>query len=120
MERGHSCPRSLAFGDISHNELRGNPGDTYEEEDAVTLATHPPTDPREFLSDFGLTQPSSQAAFKVFVILTTGNEAGSAGMVVTRTGRSRACRESSSLFPSPLSRILRARRRVAEHPKSRA
>lgn len=71
---------------LARYELRGNPGDTYDEQDAVTLATHTPTDPREFLTGFGLTQPGTQAAFKVFVILTTGNEAGSAEMMVERPG----------------------------------
>ncbi|MGL5962871.1 MAG: hypothetical protein ACRCZ2_00495, partial [Fusobacteriaceae bacterium] len=65
-------------------ELRGNPGDSYDEEDATTIATHGPADPNEFLTTFGLSQPGTQVAFKVFVVLETGNEAGSATMVVER------------------------------------
>jgi hypothetical protein len=40
--------------------------------------------PQEFLTGFGLTQPGTEASFKVYVILTTGNEAGSAPMTVER------------------------------------
>jgi len=69
---------------LARYELRGNPGEKYEEEDAITLATHSPADAREFLTGFGLTQPGTQASFKVFVILETGNEAGSAAMTVER------------------------------------
>ncbi len=69
---------------LDHYELRGNPGSDYKEDDAVVIANNLPADPREFLTTFGLTQPGAQAAFKVYVILTTGNEAGSAEMVVTR------------------------------------
>ena len=59
---------------------------TYHKGDAVTLATHAPAEPREFVTGFGLTQPGTQAAFKVFVVLDTGNEAGSAAMTVERPG----------------------------------
>ena len=69
---------------LARYELRGNPGDTYDDDDAVTIATHTPGDPREFLTGFGLTQPGTHASFKVYVILTTGNEAGSAPMRVER------------------------------------
>ncbi len=69
---------------LARYELRGNPGEEYDEDDAVTLATHSPTAAREFLTGFGLTQPGTQASYKVFVILATGNEAGSATMTVER------------------------------------
>ena len=71
---------------LARYELRGNPGDTYDENDAVTITSHLPADPREFLTGFGLTQPGTHAAFKVFVVLDTGNEAGSATMIVARPG----------------------------------
>ena len=69
---------------LSHYELRGNAGDEYNEEDAVVIASHEPDEPMEFVTAFALTQPGAKAAFKVFVVLTTGNEAGSAEMVVER------------------------------------
>jgi hypothetical protein len=65
-------------------ELRGNVGARYDESDAVVLATHGPNEAREFVTEFGLNSPGAQVALKVFVVLTTGNEAGSAGMVVER------------------------------------
>lgn len=65
-------------------ELRGNPGDSYDEEDAVLIASHTPDQPREFLTAFGLTHPGTRATFKIFTILETGNEAGSAAMTVER------------------------------------
>ena len=69
---------------LARYELRGNPGDAYSEDDAVVIATHTPAEPREFLTTFGLTQPGAAVALKVFTLLTTGNEAGSAAMVVER------------------------------------
>jgi len=69
---------------VESYELRGNVGDRYSDDDAVVIDTHTRTDPREFVTTFGLTQPGAQVAFKVFVILTTGNEAGSVAMVVER------------------------------------
>ena len=65
-------------------QLRGTVGEHYNEEDAVVIASHFPQEPREFLTPFGLTQPGAQVAFKVFVILTTDNEAGSAALLVER------------------------------------
>ena len=69
---------------LERYELRGNPGDTYSDDDAVIIATHAPGDAREFVTGFGLTQPGTTVALKVYVVLTTGNEAGSAVMVVQR------------------------------------
>ncbi|HEV7404149.1 MAG TPA: hypothetical protein VGO11_14510 [Chthoniobacteraceae bacterium] len=70
--------------ELDHYELRGNPGDAYHDDDAVTIDTHLPGDPREFLTGFSLTQPGAHVALKVYVVLKTGNEAGSAPMVVQR------------------------------------
>lgn len=71
-------------GMLARYELRGHVGEEYHEEDAVVIATNLPEAPREFVSAFGLTQPGAQVALKVYVILTTGNEAGSAPMIVQR------------------------------------
>ena len=65
-------------------QLRGTVGDHYDEEDAVVIATNAPGAPREFITPFGLNQPGAKVALKVFVILTTDNEAGSAPMLVER------------------------------------
>ena len=65
-------------------QLRGNVGDDYNDEDAVVIATNAPGAPREFITPFGLNQPGAKVALKVYVTLTTGNEAGSAAMFVER------------------------------------
>jgi hypothetical protein len=69
---------------LASYQIRGNAGDDYSDEDAVVIATNAPGDPREFTTPFGLNQPGAKVALKVFVILTTGNEAGSAAVFVTR------------------------------------
>jgi hypothetical protein len=71
-------------GSLHSYELRGNVGDDYSDEDAVVVATNLPGAPREFVTSFGLNQPGARVAYKVYVILTTGNEAGSAAMFVQR------------------------------------
>jgi hypothetical protein len=69
---------------LERYELRGTVGDHYDEQDAVVIATHTPQEAREFITTFGLNQPGAEIALKVFVVLTTGNEAGSAAMQVRR------------------------------------
>ena len=69
---------------IESYQLRGNVGDDYSDEDAVVIATNAPGVPREFITPFGLNQPGAKVALKVYVILTTGNEAGSAALFVER------------------------------------
>ncbi len=65
-------------------QLRGNVGTDYSDEDAVVIANNEPGATREFITPFGLNQPGVHLALKVYVILTTGNEAGSAAMFVQR------------------------------------
>lgn len=48
------------------------------------IATNSPGVPRESLTTFGLTQPGAKVALKGFVVLTTGDEAGSAPMLGQR------------------------------------
>ncbi len=70
--------------DLQEYQLRGTVGANYSEEDAVVIDSHAPADPREFVTTFGLTQPGARVSLKVFVVLTTGNEAGSATVVIQR------------------------------------
>ena len=65
-------------------ELRGNVGEDYSDEDAVVIATNEPGEAREFVTPFGLNQPGARVALKVYVILNTGNEAGSGALFVQR------------------------------------
>jgi hypothetical protein len=69
---------------LERYELRGTIGEEYDEQDAVVISSHGPNETREFITPFGLNQPGTEIALKVFVILTTGNEAGSATMRVSR------------------------------------
>jgi hypothetical protein len=70
--------------DLSHYELEGTNGDEFNQDDAVFLGRHEPNEANEFTVAFGLTQPGTAVALKVYVVLTTGNRAGSATMVVQR------------------------------------
>jgi hypothetical protein len=69
---------------LERYELRGTVGDHYDDQDAVVIATNAPGDPKEFITTFGLNQPGAEIALKVFVVLDTGNEAGSPAMLVER------------------------------------
>ena len=70
--------------DLLEYELRGTVGPEYHEDDAVLVATNGPGATREFVTTFGLTQPGVRVSLKVYVILNTGNESGSATVVIQR------------------------------------
>ena len=70
--------------DLKEYQLRGTIGEKYDEDDAVVIATHAPAAPHEFVTPFGLMQPGAKVALKVFVILNTGNESGSATVLIQR------------------------------------
>ncbi len=59
-------------------------GPDYDTEDEVALGTILPAAPRTFSTDFALLAPGNAASYKVYVILTTGNERGSNAVTVTR------------------------------------
>jgi len=72
--------------DLDRYELRGVPGPEYDGDDEQVIATLPKgASPREFRTDFSLAGPGMAASFKVYVILTTENEAGSEEVSVERT-----------------------------------
>ena len=83
-DQAHVTYAASPDADLARYELRGNPGDHFNEDDAVLVETHAPADPREFTTGFGLNQPGAHVALKVYVVLTTGNEAGSATLLVQR------------------------------------
>lgn len=70
--------------DLKEYQVRYTPGDDYDEDDEAVVATILPGSPLELLTDAGLTQPGASSSFKVYVIVNTGNEKGSATMVITR------------------------------------
>lgn len=53
-------------------------------EDDITIGTIEPGDPLELLTLAGLETPGATALYRVFVILTTGNEKGSNTVAITR------------------------------------
>jgi hypothetical protein len=65
-------------------QLRGSNGPTYNEAESALIGNFAPTT-LGTPTLFGLVNPGDQATFKVFVILTTGNQAGSNPVTVTRT-----------------------------------
>ena len=70
---------------LDHYELRAVPGPEYTAEDEQVIATLAKgAAPREFRTDFSLASPGMAASFKVYVVLTTGNEAGSEAVTVER------------------------------------
>lgn len=71
---------------LDHYEVRFCPGPNYSTEDESTVASIDPGNPRELLTDAGLTSPGATASFKVYVVTTTGNESGSNAVSVTRPG----------------------------------
>ena len=77
------CEASSAE-DFEEYQLRRVIGEDWDDGDAVTIATNGPGAPREFTVAFGLTQPGTKIALKVYVVTLTGRERGSAVMVVER------------------------------------
>ena len=80
----HVVHAASTDADISHYDLEGVTGPDWNDDDAVNLGRHNPDQPNEFTVTFGLTQPGTSIALKVFTVLNTGRRAGSAVMVVQR------------------------------------
>jgi len=73
--------------DLSHYEIRANhTGTAYSAEDERLLARIEKDAPRELRTTDGLTQPGKTAHFRIYVVLTTGNERGSETAEVKRPG----------------------------------
>ena len=65
-------------------ELRAVPGPVYTTDDEVTVASFSPTDPKEYLTAQFFGTPGTVVSYKIYVQLTTGNEAGSDPVSVER------------------------------------
>lgn len=79
----------IAFGpsddaDLDRYAIRHCPGAEYDTEDEITLGTVEPAGPLEFLTLDGLPSPGSTGLYRVYVVLTTGNEKGSNTVAITR------------------------------------
>lgn len=70
--------------ELSHYEVRGVAGESYNTDDETVLATIDAGVPRELRTDFALSAPGLTAGFKVYVVLKTGNEKGSDAVYVKR------------------------------------
>ncbi len=67
---------------LDHFEVRICIGPNYSTDDESIIASIEPDQPRELLTDAGLTAPGSTISVKVYVITTTGNESGSNAVTV--------------------------------------
>ena len=72
--------------ELAAYQVRAVPGPDYSTDDETLVATIPPNAPRTYQTAAGLALPGSAMSYKVYVRLTTGNEAGSTAQKVTRPG----------------------------------
>lgn len=70
--------------DLERYEVRMSPGATYSTEDDSVIGSVEAGGPLEFSTNAGLTSPGLNASFRVYVMLTTGNERGSTTLPITR------------------------------------
>ncbi len=70
--------------DVDYYDIEGTNGPVWKADDAINLGRVMAGAPTVFDATFGLTQPGTSVALKVFVVLKSGNRAGSATLVVTR------------------------------------
>lgn len=70
--------------DIDYYDIEGTNGAEWKADDAIHLGRVQAGAPPVFDATFGLTQAGTSVALKVFAVLKTGNQAGSATLVVTR------------------------------------
>lgn len=70
--------------DLREYQVRGVSGDEYIGDDESLLATVPAGGARTLATDFALGTPGLTTSFKVYVVLDTGRERGSAVVVVHR------------------------------------
>lgn len=70
---------------LDYYSVRSAPGPTYKTDEESVVAQVDKT-LTTYSTDVGLVAPGSVALFKVYVVLTTGNEKGSATVKITRPG----------------------------------
>lgn len=75
-----------ADAQLARYELRGVPGDEYNADDEVVIATVAAGGTRAASSAFALATPGLTASFKVYVVLQDGHEKGSEAVAVHRPG----------------------------------
>lgn len=72
--------------ELADYQLRAISGPDYNADDVTTLHTFSPADARGYLTGAGFAIPGATMTYKIYVRLTTGNEAGSQAVSVTRPG----------------------------------
>ncbi|MES2438854.1 MAG: hypothetical protein V4584_07300 [Verrucomicrobiota bacterium] len=72
--------------DLATYQLRSTPGPDYSGEDESTVATFLPGTPLIYHTTTGFAHPGRAVSYKLYVRLTTGNEAGSAPVTIVRPG----------------------------------
>lgn len=70
--------------DLASYSVRVVAGATYDSDDEQVLATVSPEDERELSTDDLFGGPGSAVSYKVYVVLSTGNEAGSEAVTVVK------------------------------------
>lgn len=73
-----------ADADLATYELRATPGPDYSAEDESTIASIPAGGTLTYNTSAGFGLPGNAVSYKVYVRLTTGNEAGSDAVTVVR------------------------------------
>lgn len=68
---------------LDHYTIRSTPGPSFDIDNNTVLASVPPPE-TEYQTLEGLTAPMAQVSYRVYVVLTTGNEAGSNAVTITR------------------------------------
>lgn len=69
---------------LARYAVRYSPGEEYDTEDDITLGTVEPGAEPRFFTLTGLAAPGDTGLFRVYVMLTTGNEKGSNTVTLTR------------------------------------
>lgn len=69
---------------LARYEIRMSPGPTYSTDDDSVIGTIEPGSPLAFSTNSGLTVAGVTAGFRVYVVLTTGNEKGSNDLILVR------------------------------------
>ena len=69
--------------ELDHYEIRGVAGPEYDREDETNIII-PAAGPLVYATNYALGTPGNAASYKVYVILTTGNERGSNPVTITR------------------------------------
>lgn len=70
--------------ELDHYELRSCPGPEYSAEDETVIATIPAGGPLTYSSTAGFALPGAAVSYRLYVRLTTGNQAGSETVTITR------------------------------------